>query len=199
MGIPGKLYQSPQSIVLSEETALKIFGKTNVLGEFLKLELDTNSVLVKVTGILKKQTLPATVNPDILMPIKIRQNLETFKGFSEWRNIQSVTTYLVLNKNVDIRSLEKQLKIISDNGMTEMDRKVLNITFHVVPLSRTYYTKTVYPFLPKIDSENILIYSGIAILIMLLACINFIILTTAKSSIRNIEMGVRKVSSAANY
>ena len=195
-GISQTALSDPHSIILSEDAALKCFGKKNAVGEFLKVEQDTNIALVQVAGIFKKEKLPSTVDPDIIMPLKLGLELKTIIEPDNWGMITNVMTYLLLNKNVNIKLLEKELKSLSDSKMTGVDRKVYNINFHIIPLSETYYIKTRYTDLPFIDLENIIIYSGIAVLILLLACINFVILTTAKSSVRNTEMGVRKVIGA---
>ena len=195
-GDPQKALLKPHSIILSEKVALKCFGKINALGEFLKVQLDTNTVLVQVTGIFKEENSPSTVNPMIILPLRLGKELNYFFEPENWSRIQTVMTYFILNKNADIKLLEKELKSLSDDSMTGRDRKAYNIKFHIIPLSETYYTKTVFVPLPLIDLDNIIIYSGIVILILLLACINFVILTTAKSSVRNIEMGVRKVIGA---
>lgn len=191
----------PNSIILSEKTAQIIFGTTDVIGEYLTAQYDTNHVKVKVTGIIRDQTQPSTIAPNSILPLELlfKINKIAKAGEDNWINIQAITTYLLLNERVGIQHLEKQIRLLNDDRTKDIEKYVMNIDFHVVPLSNTYFEtirKNAPPNFPIIDKEMLTIYSVIAFSILLLACINYVMLSSAKSSIRNTEIGIRKVIGA---
>ncbi len=198
-GNPKYALSNPQSVVLSKEAALKCFGKTDVLGKFLTIKMDSISIPVKITGLLKKDNLPSTIIPDVILPLKLLFKLSNFYKPDEWIQIQAVNTYFIINHNADFKLITSSLKKLYQNGVGEKVSKIQDISFHIVPLSKTYFVNNEFPvpsYFPVIKTDNIIIYSAIAFLVLLLACINFIILTIAKSTTRNIEIGVRKVIGA---
>ena len=189
----------PNSIVLTEEAAIKCFGRTNVVGETIEVSEDTASAIVKITGVIKNEKSPATIVPDLLLPLKLRIRLFNSFKREDWVQVQRVMTYLMLNENASVKEVEKQLKIIHDDNTRDLPNYVEDVKFKVIPLSDTYFNYADYQmpsFLPVINSQNVYIYSGIAILILALGCINFIVLTSTKYSTRNIDIGIRKVIGA---
>ncbi len=189
----------PYSAVITESTARKCFGNTDIIGQSLNVQIDSNSATVIITGVIKDEKMPATLVPDAILPLELIYKLDKFYKPDDWFALQKVHTYLYLSENADIKKIEKELKIINDDKNKDNEGFVINLEFSVIPLRDTYFTNEGYaviPWLPIINFENIFIYSGIAILILLLACINFIVLTSARYSVRNTEIGVRKVIGA---
>ncbi|MGD8777468.1 MAG: ABC transporter permease [Ignavibacteria bacterium] len=189
------------SIVLSENTARTIFGTTEVIGDYLTVQYDTNVVQVKVTGIIRDESQPSTIVPHSILPLELlfRINKIAKAGEENWIDIQAITTYLLLKERVDIRHLEKQIRLLNDDRTKDIENYVMNIDFHVVPLGDTYFEtirKNAPSNFPIIDKDMLTIYSVIAFSILLLACINYVLLSFAKSSIRNTEIGIRKVIGA---
>ena len=187
------------SVVLSEKSALKIFGKTDVVGKLLTIKDDSISIPVKITAVFRHDDKPATIKPDLILPLKLLYKINKHVDPNDWVQIQQVNTYLLLNNNPDIKSLEKQLKMVYDKGAGKEVVSMQDLKFHVVPLSQSYYVfNGLYApsWIPIIDKEQLYIYSSIALLVLILACINFVMLSAAKFSTRNIEIGVRKVIGA---
>ena len=187
------------SIVLSAKSALKIFGKTDVVGKLLTIKHDSISIPVKIAAIFRHDDSPATIKPDLILPLRLLYKLNKHVDPNDWVQIQQVNTYLLLNNNSDIKLLEKQLKKIYDNGAGKEVASMQDLKYHVVPLSQSYFVfKGLYApsWIPVIDKEKLYIYSAIALLVLILACINFVLLSAAKFSTRNIEIGIRKVIGA---
>lgn len=190
----------PYSAVINEEVSLKLFGSSNGIGKVFTVLLDENEYDIVVRGIFEKGFNPSTIKPDVLFSLDLLAMAYPSYNDDEWVRINSVMTYLILSHNCDLNELEKKLKSIHDDHIKDIPNYVMDVTFKVVPLKETYYTFEAgytYPdYLPRISKEDILIYSSVAILLLILGVINFISINLAKASTRNKEIGVRKILGA---
>lgn len=199
-GSPEHALSDINSIVLSEDVAIKCFGRTDVLGKLMTIKMDSISLPVKVTGVLKRELLPATISPDVIFPLKLLYKLNHFYRPDDWIDLQVASTYFLLNSKTNQKDMESRLYSLYHSSVSDTVNRTMDVTFHVVPLGKTYFVNSEFQvpkYMPVIKIDDIVIYSGIGILVLFLACINFILLTAAKSNIRNIEIGVRKVIGAS--
>ena len=178
--------------VISESLATKYFGDwKKAMGQYLKLE---NSVTVRVAGIV------ADNPPNSDFPIKFFGSYETYKkypdifGYSpEWGSLSSNhEVYVVLPKNTTPANFSRQLKTFSDkyykNEGPNNRQQILQ------PLSIMHFDQRYGTLGDHISSKSILwTLSLIALLIIVMASINFINLSTAQAAGRSKEIGIRKV------
>jgi putative ABC transport system permease protein len=201
-GDPQRALAEPFSVMLSEKTARKYFGAEDPLGQLLKID---NQFTVKVTGVFASFPANAHMHPEFMVSFSTlnddqvygRENLRT-----NWGN-NSFATYLLLPGNYRPENLEAQFPAFLDRHMGAMARE------YAVPAPSTW----THLYLQKLtdihlhshlDSEieangdirYVYILSAIALFILLLACINFMNLATARSASRAKEIGMRKVSGA---
>lgn len=187
------------SVILSEETALRIFGNKNALGEIISFEYDTSNVDVKVVGVIENENLPASITPEVILPFNLLLKLETRLSEDNWIDFNSVVTFLLIETPIDLQSLEKSLKRINDEKAANIENYVMDVFFTVTPLKETYFVNdqnNAPPFVPVVNKDKIAIYSIIAISVLLLACINYVLLSSVNSSKNNVEIGIRKVVGA---
>jgi putative ABC transport system permease protein len=197
-GNPAKALVDPYSIMLSEEIAKKYFGSEEPLNKLIRMD---NQFNFKVTGVYKPFPTNSHIHPSILISFNTlkdtaiygEQNLRT-----NWGN-NSFLTYIRLPRNYDIKKLEKQFPAFLDRHMNEGGRfktsqwtalalqKLTDIHLH---------SQLDYEAEENGDIKRVYIFSAIALFILLIASINYMNLSTARSALRAREIGVRKVVGA---
>jgi putative ABC transport system permease protein len=175
----------PGSIVISVEMASKYFGSQDAVGKTL---LVNNKEVFQVTGIMKKMPSNSSIDQDFLIPFDYMKKSQWYSD--EWGN-NSITTYVMLRPYVDTRQVNDKLtKIVRQhNPQSTTD-------FVIEPIVRVHLF-SYWGFGHKPGAIlNIWIFSSIALLVLIIACINFMNLSTARSIARAKEIGLRKVNGA---
>jgi putative ABC transport system permease protein len=188
--------QKPNTVVLTEKNAAKIFGKDEALGKSITLYGgDTTSYVV--TGILADIPEYSHLQFDGLF------SLSTFAKpdlMNSWGNNWMVT-YLELAKNANVSSLEKQFPEFLKRNMQEGDWKFYELFLQ--PLEDVHANSTDithdYVNYQKFDRRYAYVFSVIALIVLLIACINFMNLSTARSAGRAKEIGIRKASGSGRF
>jgi len=176
---------SPHSIVLSEKLAAKYFGDTNPMGKTITIE---NNFEFMVTGVMKDIPGNSIFTFEGIIPYSF---LKEIGAISEsWGN-NSIFTYVLLEKGSDIASVNKKLTdvVLEHNPQTTTKFSLfplLDIRLH----AQFGYTENNGPII------TVYIFTLIAIFVLLIACINFINLTTAKAASRGKEIGIKKATGA---
>ncbi|HVT86285.1 MAG TPA: ABC transporter permease [Chitinophagaceae bacterium] len=191
--------KEPFSVMLTEEIAKKYFGDQNPINKVLRAN---NQFDAKVTGVYKAFPSNAHLHPDILISFNTlkdsavygEENLRT-----NWGN-NSFLTYILLPDKYPVKSLLAQFPAFLDRRMTgeysgkmpsEMTRlglqKLTDIHLH---------SHTDFEAEPNGDITRVYIFAAIAFFILLIACINYMNLSTARSTLRAKEIGIRKVIGA---
>jgi putative ABC transport system permease protein len=188
----------PNSIVISKAFAKKYFGTGDAMGK--TLAIGTRGAGYKVTGIIDKVPGNSHFHFDAFL------SLSTFHIVNEtWGNI-GFYTYLLLNKNADVKKLEAEFpalvaknvvpEVQHDMGVSlaEAQKAVNTFVFSLQPLTDIHLSSnTKYELEPNGDIQYVYIFSALAIFILLLACVNFTNLSTARAAKRAREVGIRKV------
>jgi len=176
----------PYSAVLTEEAAEKYFGDENPIGK----SLTANSQFeFTVTAVLKSLPKNSINQFDILVPFDFLQ--ETGQYGDSWGN-NSIRTYIKLYENALIDSVDSKLTAIVKQHNEESTTDFMAAPFTGVHLHQYWG----YGHDPG-AIVFVYIFSAIAIFVLLIACINFMNLSTAKSSTRAREIGLRKTSGAS--
>ena len=175
------------SIVLTEKLAKNIFGNDDAIGKVIKVDNDEN---YKVTGVLKNLPNNTQFNFDYLMSYEHK----SMKGYidSDWTDV-SIRTFVMLKPHTSFDAANAKIK----NVIVQHSGNRAKTTEFLYPVSRLrLYSdfKNGKPVGGLI--ERVQIFSLIALLILLIACINFMNLSTASSEKRAKEVGVRKVIGA---
>ncbi|GAA3944172.1 FtsX-like permease family protein [Chitinophaga oryziterrae] len=189
-GNPLTALNDMHSVVLTEKTAKSLFGNEEAMGKIIKIENRDNFT---VTGILKDLPDNTRFDFEYLLPwssLKYREG-----GDLGW-NDNSTPTYVMLKPNVNYAAVAPKIKELKQHYNDEA--KTMKWELFIYPLSRWRLYSS---FTNGVEDNGgrstfIKIFSIIAGLILLIACINFMNLSTARSEKRAKEVGIRKVVGA---
>ncbi len=180
------MFSNPNSIVITPELAKKIFGNENPIGKVIKLENKDN---LTITGIISTPPSNSRFEFEYLIPWKFiaKDGEETNWGDNSTR------TYILLKENTKLAALEPKIKDIRKNYAKDSD--VYDMFLY--PLERWQLHSN---FENGVESggriEIVVILGIIAGFILIIACINFMNLSTARSEKRAKEVGIRKTIGA---
>lgn len=195
-GNPETALLDPFTLVLTEKAALKLFNRIDVLGESVYFPED--SISFRITGVL--ENYPSNTN----LKFDLITSFETLKALhynlNSWWNY-SFYTYLELNPNTDAKVLEDKIKFISRNYIADQeDGSGYKQEYALQPLYDIHLKSDLRGELESNSREAyVYIFGIVGAFILLIACINFMNLATARSAKRAREIGVRKVSGALRY
>src|SRR6266542_4481850 len=200
-GNPKTALLQPGSVVISEEMAKKQFGTTDVLGKIILLKDDSAFVPYAVTGVAKKCPQNSSIKFQVLLPLKTSQQDE--QRDDNWFNF-FLNTFVVLAPNADVKSVESKMNKVFETDASESIKMIqekygiknLGLSYFLEPLNEIHLSKNIPPATGISDASNPVfsyILAGIALFILLIACINFVNLTVAHSLKRAKEIGIRKV------
>ncbi|MGD9344760.1 MAG: ABC transporter permease [Candidatus Aminicenantes bacterium] len=189
------------SIVLTEDAAKKYFSDENPIGKSLVFN---NDYELLVTGVLENSPYNSTLQFDVLLPYQFREELDTEEGYKPSWGHNTTSTFVQLRGNSTKQVFDSKItlyikeKIINtypreivEKHQEDIQNQVINLTSVALKNIR---------FAPSHGGStrimHISIFSAVAFIILLTACINFTILSTARSSKRAKEIGLRKVVGA---
>lgn len=185
LGDPSTVLESPHSIVLSEKLAKKYFGDSNPLGQSLTIE---NKYNFMVSGVMKD--LP-------------RNSMFTFEAVLPYSFLEEIG---MMNNSWGTNSIQTFVQLERGSDIDAVNTKLTDVVLEYLPQTTTKYL--LFPLLDihlhaqfGFEQNNgpvvaIIIFTTIAVFLILIASINFINLSTARASTRAKEVGIRKVAGA---
>jgi putative ABC transport system permease protein len=174
------------ALVISETMANKFFGSVNVIGKMLKVDNKDDYV---ITGVIKDLPKNVSFRFNWLSPFKVYEDQN--KWLQQW-GANSLLTYVETEPNADITAINKKL-----DGFVQTKQKDLTARMSIYPMSRwrMYDSFENGKEVPG-RIQYVHLFNVIAWIILIIACINFMNLSTARSEQRAKEVGVRKVMGA---
>ena len=191
-GNPQTALKGPYSIVFSEKAAKKYFGNEDPVGQTVLIRGDGQPA--KVTGIMEDMPENSQIKADMLLSMETLNQRASID--SNWGGYWP-RAFVLLNPSAKATALEAKLPAFLEkrNGR-EMKESQMYPTLFLESLKDVYLHST-RSGQKKGNIANVYIFSIVAVFILLIACINFINLTTARSAERAKEVGIRKVVGAA--
>ncbi len=185
--------QNPDGILITENMAKKYFGDEDAMGKIIR---KNNNESLVVTGVLANVPSNSHLQFDFLLPMSSIESTENDLKNKSWGNF-NFYTYIQLNKNfnataTNIAKLNGRIKEIYKTHSPNM-----KVDFHLQPLSSIHLHSDLQIDLPgQGNIQYVNIFFIVAIFILIVACINFMNLATARSERRAKEVGLRKVVGA---
>jgi putative ABC transport system permease protein len=188
-GSPEAALNNPGFVVLSKSLAQKLFPGEKALGKLLKGSLNRDLI---VTGIFEDFPLNSHIYPSYLVSFSTMDQIlaRDYKEYkNDWKN-NAYRNYILLKRNTDSEFVEAKIKNLLDNKVENNDKKLYLKPIKDARINATREGMSNSPFY---------YYAAIALFMLVLACINFINLTTARSGLREKEIGIRKVVGGSRF
>ncbi len=183
------------SVVITEEIGKKYFGDPHAIGQTLTMQVSGQWADFVVTGIMEKAPGNSSLQYDILIPFETTTTFFSEGGRTSWTNV-TVETYVLLDEQNNAPEVEKKIAPFLDSKVADI-YKPGEYLMGLQPLTDIHLNKD-FPegFIAVSDARYPYILGGVALLILLLACINFTTLAVGRSVSRAKEVGVRKATGA---
>ena len=188
----------PNSVVLSEEVAQRLFGDDNPVGRSVTIGMPFGNFDYTVRGVFRTKDLKSHIPAHFFLSMRNSDNGEWVQQMTSWTSGAIFHTYIRLKTAVDPVAFEKKLNIATDKRTGDA-LKTFGVARHYTlqPLTGIYlYSNLENEIGPNGNGNTLYILGSIALFILLIACINFMNLSTARSGKRAKEVGVRKVMGA---
>ena len=204
-GDPETVLNAPYSMVITEEMAEKYFGEEDPVGKIIVGDTWMN---FNITGIMKKHPASTHMNYDFLVNFETLNvaidpvNKQLYYGdiTTNWQNFR-VYTYLLLEKNADPEAVNVKMRTLLEERLGRLFRTAgVELNPYLQKLTDIHLKSNLEGELgPNSDESYIYIFSAVALFVLLIACINFMNLSTARSESRAKEVGIRKAVGADRF
>ena len=189
------------NVVINQRTAKLLFGSDNAIGKTISFaRFDT--VLYTVAGVAKDFPTNSSYDYDIIMPLEAHpSHLEHAADRS--KNQFNYVTILLLKENTDAQAFEKKLFSFSKNyyanevkewQKNDKENKLTNFHLSIRPFADAHYNTATWGHYSNL--ENIYQLATLALIILLIACVNYVLLTLTNTVSRSQEVGIRKTLGA---
>lgn len=198
-GNPKTVLANPNSVVITQSTARKLFGDTNPIGQAINVEANNDLKDIFITGVIKDPPVNSHMRFDILVSLStvLKPSGETVNDINSPDNTNDALVYLVQNEQAKTGDIISSMTTIMGDYNKTIEHP---ITHSLQPMeafvtSDTYTNRTG----PMFAKRKIKIMFGLMLIILLAACFNYTNLSVARALKRSKEVGIRKVMGASRF
>jgi putative ABC transport system permease protein len=194
-----KALMNPYSVVLLKPVSDKLFGKEDPMGKTITIDNSRGKTDYRVTGVVDESLGKSHLHGNLFITMNSGGNGDYMLHTDSWTSNNYIGTYFKLKSNTNPKLLQKKFpEFVHKYGEKQLKEAGLEVQLYLQPISSIHTTTGFeHPGIGKPVSPTFLgILALIAALIQVIACINFMNLSTARSSKRAKEVGVRKVIGA---
>lgn len=191
-GNPATALANPYSILISETTAQKVFGDEDPLGKTIILNREKQ---FKVTGIVEDAPSNSQIRYSALASFSSLYNQGLFL---DWNGGWNYFSYFLVNPHTNPEDIEIKSKPIFDREINNMLKDIgVSYSLMLEPLTKAHlFSKAEFDLPTKGSPDQILILTFAGLMVLIMACVNFVTLSTVQATSRLKEIGVRKVIGA---
>ncbi len=184
-GDPLSAFAEPNSVLITERISQKYFGDGEAMGESLSITMLGQKKLLKVSGVMENIPHNSHIQSELILPIEFMNDFGV--EWDVWYNY-SVQTYIRTQNNISAAQLEEKILACKQGHFPEE-----NISYSLLPITKIHLnTSNVEYFTSTGDIKYVYIFSAIAVIILLIACMNYMNLSNALSLKRSKEIGIKK-------
>ncbi|MBW3466558.1 FtsX-like permease family protein [Arthrospiribacter ruber] len=200
-GDPLEALSFPDGMVISESMAKKYFGNADPIGKSLELKIGQVSSNMQVRGLMQDIPDNSHFKPDFLVSMELVTDFYGgYEAMMQNFGSNNFGTYILLSEGVDPDNISAQIPAFLNRHINVGDGGTPPASWtnlHLWPITDIHLHSNLDSELePNSSIEYVYIYAAIAIFILLIACVNFMNLATARSAKRALEVGLRKVMGA---
>ncbi|MBN1224980.1 MAG: ABC transporter permease [Candidatus Aminicenantes bacterium] len=194
-GNPEQALVEPNTIVITEEMAEKYFGSEDPIGKSLQVNQES---LYMVTGVMKHIPQTSLFRPDFFASFESLNLKPTGNKIQDLMGNLNYYTYILLGEKTDFKALGQKFTDHLNKHLGLVLKAIgASVQVELQPLTNIYLHSDRENELERVgDISYVYLFSGIGLFILLIACLNFMNLTTARSANRAKEVGLRKVVGA---
>jgi predicted permease len=188
-GNPASFFQQPFSLLLTESLAKKYFGNNNAIGQTIRID----TVNYQVQAVVKDNPANSSFQNDFLMPLDaLLSNPQARKNDMTWNNFNG-QTYLKIRPGADYKKVAAKI-----TAVTSANPKMKDVTMDLEPLKEMHFETglTSDSNMAHSNRATVYIFSILGVFLLVIACINYVNLTTARASLRAKEVSIRKIVGA---
>jgi len=190
-GNPETALDAPFSIVITEEMAYKYFSTDPPMGKTLRI---SNEHDYTVTGVLKEIPHNTHFHFDFFLTLTDAKKFFSMMDNWRWRNFW---VYIMLKEQANIPDVERKMAdLIAEKWEVQPDEPKPDFRLHSIKKIHLYSTDPRKEHEPQGSIQYVIIFSAIAVLILIIGCFNYLNLVTANATIRAKEVGIKKVAGA---
>lgn len=195
-----KSLNEPSTLVLSSNLAKKLFGKENAMDKVVEISGysgEPNKLIVK--GVFDENTGKSHLNPNYIISMNTPGLGAYVKGVTDYVTNTFIYTYVKLKPNVNAQELQQKLpKFLKSRAGTQLEERGIKRQLVLEKVTDIHLHSTgITSQIDRVsDIQYLYLLSVLALFIQLIACINFINLSTARANKRGKEIGIRKVIGA---
>jgi len=184
--------QDPYSMIITESKARKYFGSDDPMGKIIKLD----TINYTVRGVIKDNPSNSSFQFDVIMPIEgYLKNPSQMKNDNSWNNFNYLS-FFKIQKGADFAKVEKKFdQLLKDR------KQAKDVAISLIALKDIHFEKdlTSDSIVNHGDENVVYIFSVLGIVLLFIACVNYVNLTTAKASMRAKEVSIRKIVGARKW
>ncbi len=193
-GLPGAALQAPRDLVITRFMAEKYFGVTGNFDRLLGLTIRKDTAQYRITAVIGDIPENTSFRPDFIASLKEHEGNPLIENW----HANVFHTFIRLAKNTDVAAFGNQIRHIADRYVgDEIKGNQQNYAYNLQPLTDIHLHSDLRFEMSKNNSwRQVQIFGLVAFVVLLLACINFVNLATARASRRAREVGIRKTTGA---
>lgn len=190
--------KEPNTIIISEEISTKFFGRENPVDKILKIALSFGDFNYIIKGVIEDSKNKSHIPANMLLSMNNNDVGGWVKNQTNWANNNIFHTYVKLRDGANPKDFESKLpEFLNRNGGADLKAAGFTKSLFIQPLEDIYlHSDFGFEIAPNGNIKYLYIFTSIAAFLLLIACINFMNLSTARSEKRAKEVGLKKVIGA---